>query len=90
MVLPPAPTPLLGDAGVSVLFVVAMGLALDIFVVGECAGPREPVRGQCVSMGGVTGDHTGADAYNCAKGRQRGGDRGRVVGTSALDILLSL
>ena len=35
--------PRLGDAGASVLSVVAMGLALDPFLVGECAGSRGPV-----------------------------------------------
>ena len=36
-------------------FVVTMGLALDPFVVGECAGSRGPVRGQRVSTGGLQG-----------------------------------
>ena len=46
---------------VLVFFVVGMGMALDPFLVGECVGLRGPVRVQCVSTGGVAGDHTGAD-----------------------------
>ena len=68
---------------------------------GNGAGTGSPLSGRVCRVegtregamcltGGVARDHTGADTCNLAKGRRRGGNRGRVVGTSALDVLLSL